>query len=48
MVKLHTSLGVITLELDAGKAPATVENFLQYVRDGFYNDTVFHLSLIHI
>ncbi|MBA2351722.1 MAG: peptidylprolyl isomerase [Burkholderiales bacterium] len=42
MVKLHTSLGVITLELDAGKAPATVENFLQYVRDGFYNDTVFH------
>lgn len=42
MVKLHTSLGAITLELDAGKAPATVENFLQYVRDGFYNGTVFH------
>ncbi len=42
MVKLHTSLGVITLELDAGKAPKTVENFLQYVRNGFYSNTVFH------
>jgi Peptidyl-prolyl cis-trans isomerase (rotamase) - cyclophilin family len=42
MVKLHTSKGVITLELDAEKAPVTVENFLQYVRDGFYDGTVFH------
>ena len=42
MVKLHTSKGVITLELDADKAPATVENFLQYVRDGFYDGTIFH------
>ena len=42
MVKLHTSLGVITLELDAEKAPRTVENFLQYVRSGFYTNTVFH------
>ncbi len=42
MVKLHTSFGVITLELDAEKAPATVANFLQYVNDGFYNGTVFH------
>jgi len=42
MVKLHTSKGVITLELDAEKAPVTVENFLQYVSDGFYDGTIFH------
>jgi peptidyl-prolyl cis-trans isomerase B (cyclophilin B) len=42
MVKLHTSKGVITLELDAEKAPVTVENFLQYVRDGFFDGTIFH------
>ncbi len=42
MVKLHTSLGVITLELDAEKAPKTVANFLQYVKDGFYDGTIFH------
>jgi peptidyl-prolyl cis-trans isomerase B (cyclophilin B) len=42
MVKLHTSMGDITLELDAQKAPSTVENFLQYVRSGFYDNTVFH------
>jgi peptidyl-prolyl cis-trans isomerase B (cyclophilin B) len=42
MIKLHTSKGVITLELDAEKAPVTVENFLQYVRDGFYDGTIFH------
>jgi len=42
MVKLHTTKGVITLELDAEKAPVTVENFLQYVRDGFYDGTIFH------
>lgn len=42
MVKLHTSAGVITLELDAEKAPKTVANFLQYVRDGFYDGTIFH------
>ena len=42
MVKLHTTLGTITLELDAAKAPKTVENFLQYVRDGFYDGTIFH------
>lgn len=41
-VKLHTNFGVITLELDAEKAPITVENFLSYVRDGFYDNTVFH------
>ena len=42
MVKLHTSLGTLTLELDAEKAPKTVENFLQYVRDGFFDGTIFH------
>ncbi len=42
MVKLHTSHGVITLELDAAKAPVTVENFLNYVKSGHFNNTVFH------
>lgn len=42
MVKLHTSMGVIALELDAEKAPKTVANFLQYVKDGFYDGTIFH------
>ena len=42
MVKLHTSAGLIGLELDPDKAPATVDNFLKYVRSGFYDNTVFH------
>jgi peptidyl-prolyl cis-trans isomerase B (cyclophilin B) len=42
MVILHTNLGDIKLELDAEKAPKTVENFLQYVRDGFFDGTIFH------
>jgi peptidyl-prolyl cis-trans isomerase A (cyclophilin A)/peptidyl-prolyl cis-trans isomerase B (cyclophilin B) len=42
MVILHTNYGDITVELDAAKAPKTVENFLQYVRDGHYNGTIFH------
>lgn len=42
MVKLHTQFGVITLELDAKKAPDTVANFLQYVNDGHYTNTIFH------
>jgi peptidyl-prolyl cis-trans isomerase B (cyclophilin B) len=42
MVRLHTNLGVITLELDTAKAPKTVENFLSYVRSGHYNNTLFH------
>ena len=42
MVKLHTTLGDITLELDSEKAPKTVENFLQYVKDGFFDGTIFH------
>lgn len=42
MVKLHTNYGVITLELFADKAPQTVENFKQYVREGHYDNTIFH------
>ncbi|AQZ95730.1 peptidylprolyl isomerase [Halopseudomonas phragmitis] len=42
MVKLHTNYGVITLELFADKAPKTVANFKQYVRDGHYDNTIFH------
>jgi len=42
MVKLHTNHGVITLELDEKRAPQTVANFLQYVKDGHYANTVFH------
>jgi peptidyl-prolyl cis-trans isomerase B (cyclophilin B) len=42
MIVLHTSHGAITLELDAENAPKTVENFVQYVRDGHYDNTVFH------
>ena len=41
-VLLHTSMGDITVELYADKAPKTVENFLQYVKEGFYDGTVFH------
>jgi peptidyl-prolyl cis-trans isomerase B (cyclophilin B) len=41
-VDLKTSAGTIRLELYPGKAPKTVENFLQYVREGHYNGTVFH------
>jgi len=42
MVKLHTNYGVITLTLFADKAPQTVANFLAYVKDGFYDNTIFH------
>ncbi|MDQ6987564.1 MAG: peptidylprolyl isomerase [Mariprofundaceae bacterium] len=41
-VKMTTSEGVIEITLDADKAPVTVANFLQYVRDGFYVGTIFH------
>lgn len=42
MVKLHTNHGVITLELDEKRAPQTVANFLQYVKEGHYANTLFH------
>ncbi|UCE32945.1 MAG: peptidyl-prolyl cis-trans isomerase [Burkholderiales bacterium] len=41
-VAMQTSLGAVTIELYPDKAPATVENFLQYVRAGFYDGTIFH------
>ena len=41
-VELKTNMGTITLELYADKAPKTVENFLQYVKDGFFKGTIFH------
>ena len=41
-VKLTTSQGDIVIQLDAAKAPKTVENFMQYVKDGHYNGTIFH------
>lgn len=42
MVRLHTTHGMITIELDAAKAPATVKNFLNYVNNGHFNNTIFH------
>jgi peptidyl-prolyl cis-trans isomerase A (cyclophilin A) len=42
MVEMKTSMGTIVIELYADKAPKTVDNFLQYVKDGFYNGTIFH------
>lgn len=42
MVLVETSLGNIKIELDREKAPVTVDNFLGYVKDGFYDGTVFH------
>ena len=41
-VVFETSHGSFILELDQGAAPETVENFLTYVRDGFYDGTIFH------
>lgn len=42
MVRLQTNMGTITIELDEEKAPATVQNFVGYVREGFYDGTIFH------
>jgi peptidyl-prolyl cis-trans isomerase B (cyclophilin B) len=42
MVKLKTNFGDITLELFEDKAPKTVANFLSYVEDGFFDNTIFH------
>jgi cyclophilin family peptidyl-prolyl cis-trans isomerase len=41
-VKLTTSMGAITLALDKGKAPVSVDNFVKYVKSGQYNGTIFH------
>ncbi len=42
LVELHTSAGLIRIELDTDKAPLSSANFLSYVRSGHYNGTVFH------
>ena len=42
MVRLQTNVGAIAVKLDPENAPATVENFLEYVRAGFYDSTLFH------
>jgi len=42
VVKFETTKGTITVELDAEKAPKTVENFIKYVEDGFYDGIIFH------
>jgi peptidyl-prolyl cis-trans isomerase B (cyclophilin B) len=42
MVRLETSMGDIVIDLDAAKAPKTVENFFQYVNEGHYDGTIFH------
>ncbi len=42
VVIMETSKGPITLELDGNKAPITTANFVSYVKDGFYNGTIFH------
>ncbi|WBE24587.1 peptidylprolyl isomerase [Denitrificimonas caeni] len=42
MIKLHTNHGVITLKLFADEAPETAANFIQYVKDGHYDNTIFH------
>jgi peptidyl-prolyl cis-trans isomerase B (cyclophilin B) len=41
-VKFETSQGDFVVQLDKAKAPATVANFLAYVKDGFYDGTIFH------
>lgn len=42
IVKLHTSLGAVEIELDEQATPETTQNFLNYVKSGFYNGTIFH------
>ena len=42
VVILDTTAGAITIQLYADKAPDSVQNFLEYVKDGFYSGTIFH------
>ena len=46
-VLLTTNHGAIKLELDGAKAPNTVANFVQYAKDGHYDNTVFHTIKSH-
>ena len=41
-VRMQTNMGAIVIELNREKAPKTVENFLRYVQDDFYDGTIFH------
>ena len=42
MIKLHTNFGIISIELDAEKAPESAKNFLAYAEAGHYDNTIFH------
>jgi len=42
MIKMQTNYGTISIELDTEKAPETCANFEQYIKDGFYDGTIFH------
>ena len=42
MIKLHTNHGEITIDLDSEKAPITVQNFIDYVNSGHFDNTIFH------
>jgi len=42
IIRMQTTLGQITIELDEENAPISTENFLSYVNDGFYDQTIFH------
>ncbi|MCW9012252.1 MAG: peptidylprolyl isomerase [Gammaproteobacteria bacterium] len=42
VVRIETNMGNIELELNKEKAPLSVDNFLRYAKEGFYNDTIFH------
>jgi len=46
-VRIETTAGVFVVELDRGRAPLTVENFLQYVSEGHYDGTIFHRVINH-
>src|SRR5690606_37129226 len=41
-VRVTTNMGAFVVELDADRAPLTVQNFLRYVKEGFYTNTLFH------
>ncbi|MBI5924197.1 MAG: peptidyl-prolyl cis-trans isomerase [Aquabacterium sp.] len=45
-VKIATNMGDIVVQLDAAKAPKTVDNFVQYVKAGHYNGTIFHRVIV--
>ncbi len=47
MIILSTGFGEVTIELYDAEAPITVQNFLQYVEDGFFDGTIFHRVIPH-